>query len=504
MSILRDIGPRIEAVIFDLDGVLTLSSPIHAQAFADTLAGAGVDNFRYAPYAGMRTRDVVRAISRERGLDWSEGEIARLAEEKTARALALLKERNPVVPGALAALRALGGSKRLALASSASRESVAAFLDANPCRLDAVVTGGEVKQAKPSPEIFLAAAQRLGVEPEACLVVEDAVSGVTAARAAGMLVCGIATTVSAEELRAAGALLCIDTLTDLLELHESLPASPGEPGAPGKRVLLPGELHPYLAPSHDPSRWTALIPAAGRGTRLGYDKPKILFPLAGRSILEHLLRLAAPLCSRVVLVLSPEGAPVVRPELERLLPGRGAVAIQPEPAGMGDAIARGLPEVATPRVMIVWGDQAALRPETLERGMRLLDGPLPPAAVCPTVWRTRPYIHFARGADGRLDRVLQAREGDPMPAEGESDAGLFFFDAPTLRRRLGALAGSPESVGARTGESNFLPLLALMDRGGDAVLCPRIVTAEESAGVNSREDARYLESILAGRTGKES
>jgi bifunctional N-acetylglucosamine-1-phosphate-uridyltransferase/glucosamine-1-phosphate-acetyltransferase GlmU-like protein len=171
---------------------------------------------------------------------------------------------------------------------------------------------------------------------------------------------------------------------------------------------------------------------------------------------------------------------------------------------MGDAIARGLPEAGTPRVMIVWGDQAALRPETLERGMRLLDGPLAPAAVCPTVWRRRPYIHFARSSDGRLDRVLQSREGDPMPAEGESDAGLFFFDTPTLRRRLGALAGSPESVGARTGESNFLPLLALMDRGGDAVLCPRIVTVEESAGVNSREDAGYLEGILAARTGKES
>ena len=56
-----------------------------------------------------------------------------------------------------------------------------------------------------------------------------------------------------------------------------------------------------------PERWTAIIPAAGRGSRLGFDQPKILFPVAGRPILNWLLDFLLPVSSRVVLVLSPEG-----------------------------------------------------------------------------------------------------------------------------------------------------------------------------------------------------
>jgi bifunctional UDP-N-acetylglucosamine pyrophosphorylase/glucosamine-1-phosphate N-acetyltransferase len=267
-------------------------------------------------------------------------------------------------------------------------------------------------------------------------------------------------------------------------------------------IVEPGQLSELLAPHADPACWTALIPAAGRGSRLGYDKPKILFPIAGRTILEWLAELLEPLCASFVFVLSPDGAVHIEPILERVLPGRFRVAIQPVPAGMSDAVACGAPAVETDRTLIVWGDQVALRRSSVETCMRLLDGPGRFSCVCPTVIHPNPYIHFERDGQGRLLRILQRREGDPMPEIGESDSGVFFFDTQALKRALPQLLGSNQYAGRATGEVNFLPILTILDECG-SLLCPRIMSEDECVGVNSSEDATFIERILSARSSVE-
>lgn len=248
----------------------------------------------------------------------------------------------------------------------------------------------------------------------------------------------------------------------------------------------------------DPVLWTALIPAAGRGSRLGFDHPKILFPVAGATILEWLVDLLQPLCERFVLVLSPSGTASVEAAASRLLPGRCAIAPQPEPRGMADAIHCGLPHVETRHTLIVWGDQVALRPDSLQFLMRLHQGIAQPAAVCPTLWRDRPYIHFEREESGRLARILQAREGDQMPLRGESDSGVFLFRTETLRQHLPRLLASAECIGRQTRELNFLPIFPMLDK----LITAPIMTEAESIGVNSPADAVYLEQQLLGRSVK--
>lgn len=243
----------------------------------------------------------------------------------------------------------------------------------------------------------------------------------------------------------------------------------------------------------NPELWTALIPAAGRGSRLGSDKPKILFPIAGRPILDWLMDLLSPLCSRFVFVVSPEGqAPVVAALAGNT--GRNACAteIQQQPLGMADAVARGLPAVETTNTLIIWGDQVAVRRESLELAMRAHQGDVEREATIPTLWRDRPYIHFERDAAGRVARVLQAREGDEMPAHGESDCGVFLFRTESLRRTMPALLSSSECIGRKTRELNFLPIFPMLDR---LVTMP-IMTEAESVGVNSPADAEYLERCL--------
>jgi bifunctional UDP-N-acetylglucosamine pyrophosphorylase/glucosamine-1-phosphate N-acetyltransferase len=252
----------------------------------------------------------------------------------------------------------------------------------------------------------------------------------------------------------------------------------------------------YAAPQVDRARWTAIIPAAGKGSRLAYGRPKVLFPVAGRPILEWLLDLLLPYCATVVFVLSPDGRPDVEPEIERLAPGRCRIVIQPEPTGMGDAVQLGAADVATPHTCVIWGDQVALRRASVEAVLRLHQGPLAPHLTVPTVLRSEPYIHFERDETGRIARLLQAREGDPMPRHGESDAGFFCFQTEVLRSLLGQIRQHHAARGGRTGEFNLLPIIPFAAGASYRVLTPRLMTLEETVGINSVADASRVEPSL--------
>jgi bifunctional N-acetylglucosamine-1-phosphate-uridyltransferase/glucosamine-1-phosphate-acetyltransferase GlmU-like protein len=163
---------------------------------------------------------------------------------------------------------------------------------------------------------------------------------------------------------------------------------------------------------------------------------------------------------------------------------------------MGDAVELALPVVKTPHVAIVWGDQAALRRASIEACLRLHEGPMNAHITCPTVFRPNPYIHFDRGADGRISGLRQAREGDRMPQLGESDTGFFCFETKTLCSLLDGLRHQPEQQGGSTGEFNFLPVIPFAARQGLEILCPGLMTIEETVGINSATDAAAIEAFL--------
>lgn len=254
----------------------------------------------------------------------------------------------------------------------------------------------------------------------------------------------------------------------------------------------------YAAPAIDPADWTSVIAAAGKGSRLGYHLPKILYPVGGRPMLEWLLDLVLPFSQTVVVVLAPDGREAVEPVLETLAPRRFRIAIQAEPKGMGDAVEIGVSQSETPHTLVMWGDQAALRPASVEAVMRLHAGPLEPGLTVPTVIREQPYIHFERGSDGSISRLLQLREGDRMPKRGESDTGLFCFRTALLRSLLADTRRNGSAQGAGTAEFNLLPAIPLAARAGNRVLTPHIVDEEESVGINSADDARRVEAFLRG------
>ncbi len=181
-------------VLWDLDGTLIDSAGLHWLAWHDTLAAEGraVTPEDFANAFGRRNDEILRGLY---GAALAPEWIERISETKEQAYRRLLRERGLVpLPGAMAWLARLRQAGfRQALASSAPRPNIDAVLGILGLGeyLDAVVSADDVGRGKPDPAVFLAAAERLGLPPGRCVVVEDAPAGLEAARRAGMRSIGV-------------------------------------------------------------------------------------------------------------------------------------------------------------------------------------------------------------------------------------------------------------------------------------------------------------------------
>jgi HAD superfamily hydrolase (TIGR01509 family) len=209
----------VYAVILDLDGVLWSSNAAHARAYREALAPLGIPFGDYSAVAGRRTADVMRALLAEHGIEPTDDLLQRVVSAKQLHARAELAADPPLVNGCRESLEALRRRFRLALASSSSPENVGSFLAASRGRslFDVVIDGSQVALAKPDPEIYRLALQRLGLPPDGARVVEDSLDGVAAGAAAGIRAFGIVGTCTGEQLREAGASRSFQSLPEAAE-----------------------------------------------------------------------------------------------------------------------------------------------------------------------------------------------------------------------------------------------------------------------------------------------
>ncbi|MGA4843562.1 HAD family hydrolase [Streptomyces sp. G45] len=177
------------AVIFDLDGTLVDSEPNYFEAGRQLLAGHGVTDFTWEDherYVGISTQETVTDWKARYGLS---APLEELVAEKNRRYLELARTSTRVYPEMAAFVELLDDAGvPMAVASGSSRAAIAATLEGTglDARLKTFVSADEVARGKPAPDVFLAAARLLGAEPARCVVLEDAVPGALAARAAGM------------------------------------------------------------------------------------------------------------------------------------------------------------------------------------------------------------------------------------------------------------------------------------------------------------------------------
>ncbi len=177
----------ITAVVFDLDGVLVDTEHVWDEVREQLAADWGGRYTAEAQRAmmGMSSPEWSRYMHDELGLTRPPAEIS---DEVVRRMLARYRNGLPLVEGAVAAVRRLGTSLRLAVASSSNRPLIDAVLAGAGIEdaFDATVSSEEVPRGKPAPDVYLEAARRLGVEPARCAAVEDSANGIRAAHAAGM------------------------------------------------------------------------------------------------------------------------------------------------------------------------------------------------------------------------------------------------------------------------------------------------------------------------------
>jgi beta-phosphoglucomutase len=175
-------------VIFDVDGVLVDSYRAHFESWRRLYGEIGLDytEAAFAADFGRTSRDILR---RTLGDDLTDERVRTLDGSKEAYYREIIRDHFPAMEGASELIEALSAAGfKVAIGSSGPPENVAIVLEKLPGgrHIDVAVTGADVTRGKPDPQVFQIAAERMGIAPAHCAVVEDALHGVEAATRAGM------------------------------------------------------------------------------------------------------------------------------------------------------------------------------------------------------------------------------------------------------------------------------------------------------------------------------
>lgn len=202
----------IRAIVFDFDGVIANTEPLHFRALGDVLQQEGIALSRddyYGRYLGYDDAGAFAAIAADRALRWDAGHVSALVARKAARLETLERAGSVLFPGATAAIHRMADACPLAIASGALRVEIMRVLDREGLTafFPVIVGAEDTPKSKPAPEPYLRAfeqvAASIGVSlaPSDCLAIEDSTWGLESARAAGLRTVAITHTYPADTLR---------------------------------------------------------------------------------------------------------------------------------------------------------------------------------------------------------------------------------------------------------------------------------------------------------------
>ncbi len=203
----------LKAVIFDFDGVIANTEPVHFRAFQLTLGENGItltEEDYYANYLAYDDKTFFKAVLRDRERTHDETMILELMERKSGHYESLIKDNIEILPGVKDFLGQISGNYRLAIGSGALRQEIVDILEFAGMTdyFDVIVSAEDVENCKPAPDVFIEVLRRLNdsskglevISPGECLVVEDSISGVKAALSAGMKCLAVTNSYPAKDL----------------------------------------------------------------------------------------------------------------------------------------------------------------------------------------------------------------------------------------------------------------------------------------------------------------
>ena len=215
----------LQAVVFDFDGVIANSEPLHLRAFQEALAEDGIAltaEEYYSRYLGYDDVGMVQALARDRELPAGDRYVTDMVALKGIKLQQMLHARDVLFPGADRFIREAASAVPIAIASGALRHEILEILDGAHLRSQfaVVVASGDTPQSKPSPAPYVLAYERLkeatglDLDRRRCVAIEDSRWGLESARGAGLRCVGVTSSYAANELQAAELIVSgLDTLT---------------------------------------------------------------------------------------------------------------------------------------------------------------------------------------------------------------------------------------------------------------------------------------------------
>jgi HAD superfamily hydrolase (TIGR01509 family) len=215
---------QLQAIVFDFDGVIADSEPLHLRAYQQVLAEEGVELTRaeyFSRYLGFDDIGLLEALAADRGIPMPRARLDTLVERKGRKLQALMQADTVLFPGAKAFIEAAAAAVPIAIASGALRHEIDEVLDAAGLagRFAAIVASGDTPESKPSPAPYRLAFGRLrehsglDLDPRRCVAIEDSRWGLESARGAGLRCVGVTNSYPAHELP--GAELIVGGLAEL-------------------------------------------------------------------------------------------------------------------------------------------------------------------------------------------------------------------------------------------------------------------------------------------------
>jgi beta-phosphoglucomutase len=211
----------LQAIVFDFDGVIADSEPMHLRAFQQTLAEQQIEltgRDYYSRYLGYDDIGLVQALATDRGIAMSDREITALVARKGARLQEMLHADHVLFPGAIEFIREAASAVPIAIASGALKHEIEEIIETAGIRglFSAIISSGDTPLSKPSPAPYLLAFERLrqvsgrDLDPRRSVAIEDSRWGLESARGAGLRCVGVTNSYPAAELD--GAELVVDGL----------------------------------------------------------------------------------------------------------------------------------------------------------------------------------------------------------------------------------------------------------------------------------------------------
>jgi beta-phosphoglucomutase len=226
----------LQAIVFDFDGVIANSEPLHLVAFQQALVDEGIEltaHDYFHRYLGYDDVGLFETLARDRGLTMSSSDVAMLVSRKGAKMQEMLHSGSVLFPGAKEFIQQAAAEVPIAIASGALRHEIDEIIDAAGVAslFMAVVASGDTPQSKPSPEPYRLAFERLrqatgrDLDPRRSVAIEDSRWGLESAKGAGLRCVGVTTSYPAHELT--GAELVVEGLKTLtLQELDALCARP--------------------------------------------------------------------------------------------------------------------------------------------------------------------------------------------------------------------------------------------------------------------------------------